>query len=815
MNNERVFVISTGNSRKDRNWKSQTYSIPQFFDLLRVPQKGAETLAEYMRLPKTQQDDLKDVGGFVGGTLSGKQRKASAVTGRCMVTLDFDNVPAGMTDEVIRRVDALGVCYCVYSTRKHRPEAPRLRIVFPADRIMAPDEHEPVARRMAAKIGIEYADPTTFEINRLMFFPSVSSDGEFVYRDNREAPCFSVDGTLAEYADWHDMHSWPTVPGTSIDKPLKASKQADPETKTGLIGAFCKHYDVFRAMDELLPGVYQQTDTDPNRYTYTGGSTTGGAVVYDNGKFLYSHHATDPCSGKLVNTFDLVRLHKFGELDENSADDTPVNRLPSTLAMLDYLNTLPEVIEEHNRQRWEEAQQDFAGITASDSSDTDISWMLLLKASPNGGYLSTIENFSIALEHDPTLKGRIWRDEFAERTYGMAPLPWGNRVKEISGPGDKLFIWDDADDAGLRKYFEKLLHLDNKGKLEAALTEHLARHSKNPVRDYLIGAKWDGKPRLDTLFIDYLGAEDTPYTRAVTRKAFTAAVSRVFSPGRKFDNMLILCGPQGLGKSTILSLMADAPPCKGLFNESIRTFEGKEAAELLQGVWIVEIAELNAFRGSDVDRIKQFLSLCSDTYRAAYAHRTAQRPRRCVFFGTCNTFDFLRDPTGNRRFWPVDVASSGWTEEKQRKLIAERDQIWAEARMRFVTGEALYLSGEVESYAKQKQEAHMENNPLEGSIIEFLDRPIPADWDNYSLDMRLTFWGGGLRDGGKVQLVQREKVCAMEILRELMGVPLNAVIDKRRSAEVNSILQHLGWNRIGTPRKFGPHGPQKGYYRPR
>lgn len=822
--NTNTFVITTGNSRKDLNWKRVTLSIPEFFDRLNSPSRGTETLAEYLRMKKSQQDDLKDVGGFMCGTLAGGRRKADAVTGRCMVTLDFDNVPANMTDEVIRRVEALGVCYCVYSTRKHRAEAPRLRVVLPADRIMTPDEHEPVARKMAEKIGIEMADPTTFENNRLMYWPSVCADGAFVHKDNREAPCFHVDGVLSEYADWHDMRSWPVVPGTSIDKPLKASKQADPETKTGLIGAFCKHYDIFRAMDELLPGVYLPCDNDPNRFTYANGSTTGGAVVYDDGKFLYSHHATDPCSGREVNAYDLVRLHKYADLDEGAAEGTPANRLPSATAMLEYINTLPEVVAEYNHERYLQAQTDFGEITAQKPNlETmvngfvleDSAWMGKLKASPNGGFLSTMENFSIALEYDPRLKGRIWTDEFADRVYGKAPLPWGNRTEEISGPHDKDFVWTDADDAGLRGYFEKLLKLDSKGKLDAALTEHLARHSINPVQDYLKGLKWDGKPRLDTLFIDYLGAEDNPYTRAVTRKAFTAAVARAMQPGKKFDNMLILCGPQGIGKSTILSLMAEAPHCNGLFNDSIRTFEGKEAAELLQGIWMVEIAELNAFKGSDVDRIKQFLSLCSDTYRAAYAHRTAQRPRRCVFFGTCNTYDFLRDPTGNRRFWPVDVASSGWTEEKQNRLIADRDQIWAEARMRYVLGEPLYVTGDIEAMAKQKQEAHMENNPLEGTVAEFLERPVPADWDNYSLDMRLTYWGGGLKDGGKVQLVQREKVCAMEIMRELLNVPLNAVSDKRRSAEINSILQRAGWKPTGSPRPFGPHGKQRGFYRPR
>ena len=384
-----------------------------------------------------------------------------------------------------------------------------MRIVLPADRIMSPDEHEPVARRLAEKIGIGMADATTFENNRLMIWPSVCSDGIFVHQDNRTAPCFSVDGILSEYTDWHDMRTWPVVPGTSIDSPLKKSKQADPETKDNWVGAFCRTYDVFRAIDELLPGVYLPCDNDPNRFTYANGSTAGGAVVYDGGKFLYSHHNTDPCSGREVNAFDLVRLHRFGEMDDAAAEDTPTNRLPSWSAMLEYVKTLPDVTGEHNRTRWQQAEADFAGITLPSPAALEGSaWMGKLQVSSSGGYQSTAENFSIALEFDPRLKGRLWKNAFADRIYGMAPLPWGDRMVDISGPHDKPFIWTDADDAGLRIYFEKLLKVDSRGKLNDALLNHFARHSMNPVQDYLNGLALDGQPRLDTLFILDTGLND-------------------------------------------------------------------------------------------------------------------------------------------------------------------------------------------------------------------------------------------------------------------------------------------------------------------
>lgn len=250
----------------------------------------------------------------------------------------------------------------------------------------------------------------------------------------------------------------------------------------------------------------------------------------------------------------------------------------------------------------------------------------------------------------------------------------------------------------------------------------------------VVQGKWDKVPRLDTLFIDYLGAKDTAYNRAITRKAFTAAVARAMTPGCKYDNMVILSGPQGIGKSTLLDKMS-----RGWFNDSIRTFEGKEASELLQGVWMVEVSELDAFRRTDVARIKQFLSLRADRFRAAYGRNVKELPRSCVFFGTTNTSDFLQDTTGNRRFWPIDVGEQRRTKSVWRDLYAEIDQIWAEAVMRWQCGEPLYLSGAIEEDAKIKQEEHREASSREGVVREFLERKVPDDWNKWPLDKRRMF----------------------------------------------------------------------------
>lgn len=801
MQNDRKIAISCGSSRNATAWHTNTLLWSELIKRLETPQRSAETLAEYLKLKKSDQDNLKDVGGFVGGTFNGLRRKAVSITGRDVITLDLDNIPAGSTNDILRRIDALGCAYCVYSTRKHQPAAPRLRVLFVTDRTISADEYEPVARKMAALIGIELADPTTFDVARLMYWPSCCSDSEYVFIFG-DKPFVSIDGLLAQYNDWHNQSEWPQVPGKTPDYLKLAKKQGDPEEKSGIVGAFCRAYDIHRAMEELIPGTYEPVDGTPDRYTFTGGSTTGGAVMYDNGKFLYSHHATDPCTGRLVNAFDLVRLHKFGDKDDDATPGAPTNRLPSYTAMCEFAHGLPDVSALLDRERYENAIKDFEGITATETAPEN--WMSLCSKSPSTGNIcKDPDNVIIALEHDPNLKGKIRLDTFADRLQGVCPLPWGKRAEETPG---KKFAWDDADDNGLALYIKRIFGIWAPNIVMAGLQEYAAKTAYNPVQEYLTGLKgrWDGVPRLDSLFIDYLGADDNTYTRAVTRKAFVAAVARAMTPGCKYDNMLILSGPQGVGKSTLLSIMAG-----DWFNDSIRTFEGKDASELLQGTWLVEVAELDAFRGSDVNRIKQFLSVHEDKYRKAYGRRTGGHPRSCVFFGTTNTAEYLQDTTGNRRFWPVDTSIHPPTKSVFKQLSNERDQLWAEAYVRWQASEPLYLDGEIEQYSRARQEEHMDISPLEGSIQAFLEKEIPLDWDSpdkWTVDRRRIYWQGNATV--KEPTMRRKHICIAEIWAEML-LKAPGDITKKQSHEIGSMLRHIGWKPTNKVCKIGPYGVQK------
>ena len=802
MQYNRKLMISTAGSRKAIHWPKSELLWSEFTEKLKVPVRSTETMDEYLALPKNRQAELKDVGGFVGGTFENDRRKSAYVQGRDLLTLDLDNIPAGGTEDVLKRVAGLGCAAALYSTRKHAGYAPRLRVIIPLDRTASADEYEPAARKAASLIGMELCDPTTFDPCRLMYWPSCCSDGEFI-SEVYDRPFCSLDGLLGMYQDWKDISEWPQVPGGDAIQKRRLARQEDPTTKKGLVGAFCRMYSITAAMDQFIPGMYEPTDV-PGRYTYTGGSTTGGAIVYDGDLFLYSHHATDPCSGQLVNAFDLVRLHKFSDLDKEAKEDTPTNRLPSFAAMSKLAKEDYGVSGLMIKERYEEAKEVFntqqpAG-EAITAEEIDLEWIRGLSRDGNGRIEKTISNVTTVLEHDPLLKGRIVTDEFASCGMVLGAMPWDQRPEKRR--------WTDVDYAGYYRYMETFYGLTGREKLDNGLLIVSSQNRINDVREYLTGLKWDGVKRLDTLLIDYLGADDTPYTRAVIRKSLCAAVARAVVGGVKDDYMPIFTGPQGIGKSTFLATLG-----RDWFSDSLTTFEGKEAAELIQGTWLNEIGELTAMTKQETSAVKQFLSKTHDIYRAAYGRQKSKSHRRCVFFGTSNDSEFLKDATGNRRFWPVDVGLHDAKKSVWEDLPKEVDQIWAEAYCYWMLGEPLYLSKEVEVLAEEQQESHRESHAKEGIIREFIDKKIPSEWDSYDLMKRRQFWAGTLKLPAEEVLVDREKVCAVEIWQECFnGDP--KYMKRQDSTEINNIMGNIkGWKRNKSSRRYGFYGTQKGFER--
>lgn len=795
--NDRKITITVGATRKATIWKPETLLLSEFWMRLGNARRSTETLTQYRELPKSKQDELKDVGGFVAGTFKAEKRRACDVTGRDIITLDLDNIPAGQADSILLRLDSLGVGYCVYSTRKHAPEAPRLRVLLPLSRTVTADEYEPIARKAGEIIGMDYCDKTTFEASRMMYFPSCCSDSQYVYR-YADKPLVDADGLLAMYPDWRDVSGWP---GMSAQNIPRGKTQKDPTEKAGAVGAFCRVYDVPGAIAAYLPDRY--TDAGDGRYTYAGGSTTGGAVLYEGGKFLFSHHATDPASGRLCNAFDLVRLHLFGDKDEDAKPDTPANKLPSFVAMCQTAAEDSQVAALIYQERLSHAVEAFGqGSTAVQPipDDEDPSWKTRLKRTEKGNNISSSENVLIILENDPNLKSAALFDEFSNRIYVIGKLPWDSSGKHRD--------WKDTDDAGLRCYLEMVYQITGVTKIYDGFSLYCEKHKVNLVQEYLRGLPaWDGVPRLDKLFIDYLGAADTPYTRAVARKSLTAAVARAMQPGVKYDTMPILVGSQGIGKSTLLRLLG-----ADWFNDSLNTFEGKEACEMIQGSWIIELQELNGLNRSEENAVKQFLSKTDDIYREPYGRRTGRYPRRCVFFGTTNDDEFLRDKTGARRFLPIDCMAQKPVKSVFNDLPGEVPQIWAEAVACWQLGEALYLDDpEVAAMAKAVQEAHALHSAKEGIIREFLEKEIPDNWERIDLATRKRFWNGTFKPV-ECEYRKRDRVCAVEIWCEALGGEIRN-FRRQDAQEINGILSKMeGWKRSPNGIRFGKeYGLQKGF----
>lgn len=801
MINDRLLVISTGQSRRSTNWTRTEMMWSEFIDRLRTPQRTPETIEEYLNMTKAQQGQLKDIGGFVGGALNGTQRKAKNVAGRDLVTLDLDNIASGETENILRKIDSLGAGYAVYSTRSHAEFRPRLRVIMPLDRTVMADEYEPIARKLASYIGLEMCDPTTFEASRLMYWPACSRDSNYVFAA-ADKPFVSADGILNQYTDWHDVTVWPQVPGESTKAKALLAKQADPTAKEGIVGAFCREFNIYQAIEHFIPHAYETTEHD-DRLTYTGGSTVAGAVIYDSGNFLYSHHATDPCSGLLVNAFDLVRLHLYGDQDENAKSGTPPNKLPSYQAMKKLALGNEAVARDLNAHYAAKASDFFTNIDAVEQAPEkpSVDWMASAKLEYDqntGRPKKTRDNIMRILQHDPLLSGKIAVDDFAVRGLALGALPWN--------PEPERRLWTDTDDAGVAWYLENKFDITGKDKIDGALLLVAESNRINEVKDYLIALEWDKTPRLDMILCDYLGADDTPYTRAVARKSFAAAVTRVMQPGCKYDYVPVFVGPQGIGKSTFLATLG-----KDWFSDSLQSFEGKEAAEMIQGVWINELGEMTGYTRSETNTIKQFLSKREDIYRQAYGRRTGRFPRKCVFFGTCNQFEFLKDLTGNRRFWPVDVGKHKPKKNIWNDLPAEVDQIWAEAVMRWRIGEPLYFEDpEIEDLARAEQEKHRVANIKEGVIKSFLEQPVPKNYNSMDLAARRMFWSGNVHN---VETVPRKKTCALEIWCEAFGG--NTLLMKRSDTlEINQILENLpGWRRNKSNRNYGYCGQQKGFER--
>ncbi|WP_010245879.1 virulence-associated E family protein [Acetivibrio cellulolyticus] len=786
-----MLEISFGKNRSDTNWKPDYPEWADLVDRFKRVRRTNETMAEYDVMAKENRDRIKNGPAFVGGFIKGGRRKKENVENRWLITLDADNADNNFIFTSSLMLD--GTAYAIYSTHSSRPDKRKYRLVIPVDRAMLPDEYAAVARKMADRIGMAYFDKTTFDVHRLMYFPSCSKDAKPELSIGEGEPLI-VDDVLNEYADWRDPSEWPKHPDSEKSINAELKKLGDPEEKPGVIGVFCKLYSIQDGIEAFIPDVYLPTTSD-DRWTYAGGSTFGGMRIYDD-KWMYSEHQSDPANdGHCHNVFDLIRIHKFGHLDEDVKEHTPSSKYPSYKAMMEFAANIPEV----KRERLADVQDDFEAI-GTDPDDPD-AWKIHLEVEAKSGIpYPTSKNAELILRSG-AFKDVIAYDAFGNTEVVKQDLPWRKRER----PNQEYEPWLGSDDKRMLHYFGKHYGFKSAATVQNAFTEVVHSNTFHPIKDYLESAIWDGTPRIDYIFRDYLGTPDGVYEREVSRKILVAACKRLYEPGCKFDEVVVLVGPQGSHKSSFIARLGGE-----WFSDSIRNFDNKEAGEHLQRAWIIELPELSALKKTESEETKAFLSRTTDRYRVAYDRVVSDFPRKCVFFGTTNTFDFLKDNTGGRRFWPIEVIP------QNRKYIhfdhltdALLAQIWAEALHYYKNGESVRLSPEADAIAKERQENHTEIDPRLGKIMEYLETPISDNWAQMDKYERRNYYAS---PNGNIR---RDRVSAIEIWVEC--IEENGSIPNWEARAIIGLLSRIpGWEPYKANKgqaKVPGYGLQKVYVR--
>lgn len=783
------YTLSVAGSSASMKWATVRYTWEGFLERLGKEVRSPESMREFDRLDRTARANLKDVGGYMAGELSGARRLKSAVLSRSMITLDVDYADELFPVEFEARFP--GVAAVIYNTRSDRERSRRFRVVVPfAEEVQDAAQYEAAARKTAELLGIDLFDPTTFQAERMMYWQSLSSDQPKVFEVFEGEP-ISAKYLLSLYGnneEWRDIRNWAFKSDQEKETRAIVSKALaqNPREKAGLAGAFCRAYSVPEAIEKYLSDVYEIAPGN-DRYTYKAGHSVGGMIVFDD-LFCFSYHSTDPIAdGHAYNAYDLVRVHKFGHLGKEDSTKEMNKLVCADKECVKDIVTPDADLDDFD---------DYGDAVKSDITEevTDLVWDLDGK----GNKQVTVNNFVNAFKSDPLLNGLLAYDMLKETIVFTRP----SFTAKGSKKGDLV---NDTDISIIKGRIERMHGIYNDAKLNDAIEQVSSDNAFHPIKLYLESLTWDGVPRIDTFLVEYMGAEDNAYTREAFRKMLLAAVTRIYEPGRKFDTALVFYSEQGIGKSTLIQRLS-----KGWFNDSLTNLSGKESYEAIQFAWLVELAELSALRKSDVEAVKNFISKREDTYRGAYARRVKTHKRQCVFFGSTNDDEFLKDATGNRRFFPV-----GAKRTRKTHLIFEPefdavvDQLWAEAMEGYMLGEALTLSDEAEAIAGGTREEFTERTPIQGLIEEYLDRLFPADYEDRFLAQRLDFLNGDLGEEGTET---KNSFSLIELWTEALGRRKDEYTVVKARELSNAVKALKGWKRDKQARQK-IYGPQVIYRR--
>ena len=788
---ERKYSIAVGNSCEAKFWANEEVTFDELCQRLSKTKYTSETIEQYKHFNKEERNKAKDNGGFVGGKLKGTRRGVSEVLFRSMLTLDLDKAKLGFIDKFTAESKYLS---CLYTTHSHTKEEPRCRVIVPLSRDVTPDEYSAIARLFASQFGIEQFDACSFRIAQLMFYPTTPKGGEFIFK-KVEGEILNPDEFLADYPMWHDISTLPLTPDELPKNNVqRGRKKKDPTELKGVIGAFCRAYTVQEAIETYLSDVYEPTDKS-NRYSLKSADSKGGLIIYDD-KYAFSHHATDIACGRELNAFQLVMLHLFGS-DNNDA----VKKMKEVARDDERVRT--QLILDNGEFDEDEINDDSQSESPIVSKAKPVKdWISKLSIGIDGAIENTSKNLEIILENDKNLQGFAY-NELSNRVEVIGRVPWDR-------PKDNRF-WREADESQLRLYIDKKYIEFKERNFEVAFNSIVDNRRFHPVRDYLDSLpKWDGVKRVEEVFIKFLSADDNDYTRAITKKTFAACVARAYHPGTKFDSIPVLDGAQGIGKSTLIKYLAGEEFFSD--NLSLTDMNDKTAAEKIQGNWLIEIGELSGMKKADVEKVKSFVSTTDDKYRASYGRVVESHPRQCVIFATVNGDGrgYLRDITGNRRFWIVKcnqtLQKRMWDENDKNY----RDQFWSEAKEIYESGEELYLEGSLLDIATDYQNEALEQDERVGIVEQYLNRLLPTNWHEMDLYKRRSFLNGDdfICEKGTIQ---RTEVSNAEIWCECFGKS-QSDLKSSDSYQLAAIMKQIGgWERTSSIKKQPIYGRQKIY----
>lgn len=840
---EKKYKITTFKSRYKTEGVLTEKTFEQiYFGFKTKVKRTREKYSEYISADKMTKLNIKDVGGFIGGETEGNKRINGIRIMRQLLTLDIDTKSPNVLDYIKRNVNF----YCiVHTTHSHNPDENRYRIIAPLSREVNADEYEALGRRIAYSIENTKSeswkglfDETTFQANRLMFFPSVSADGEYICELlnldmlAEKQPIIDVDEILSEYLDKNDIYEWFKPEKVNTEQIGKNTLQnKNPLKAKGMVGAFNRTYSISQAIEKFLPKVY--TKERNGRYTYIDGDSHGGGMILNNDTIFYSHHGTDPANLYYRSAFDLVRIHLFGNYDnqftpEKELEEKFLEKTDSFKRMIEFCRSIPEVVAHsdsnislRNKLEQQEAYIDehFTDMeeeepaTEKEEEVDDNSWLVKLD-----GIKSQMAKLDIIFSKDKTVGNLFYFDTFRDNICFNRKPHWHRRFKEGIALTDK-------DMAHIRAHLDKVFDIRGERQIDDAIVVEADKIQKNKVIDWFDSLVWDKKPRLETFFNEFFKVPLNPFTRVAFKHWLVGAVSRIYEAGAPMDLLLIIKGKQGIGKSLFFKRLATpdfSKPGEHLYSDTKIDFnKAKDSYEQLEGVWIYEWKELAGMNMSDQESIKAFVDKTEDKFRRSYGRRNVEIKRRVAFGGSTNDNAPLRDRTGNRRFLVMD---SGLEQNEcyikdQTKFSQEyRDQLLAEAIELYHSGYDIFEWTEEQlRWWERSNESNLAENDFMGRISSYLEMKRPKSWYSMSVEQMKYYmqkYDFDKNENGDVMYNEEDletatKVCVPEIWQVALGQK-DLTINRYQRDLIYQSIERLGWKIDKTKQaRFGVFGHQR------